>query len=137
MQSVRSRLPSIIVTFFTKRTSRLLPLVALLTIAGIWLTTMPTSLVVANDPLPDPTGAFPGILQLMDDSGEFLIAWHTWGVTHAPGYPLLSLVANVGVRLLDPLKLYPVTTANLLSFLFALGAFVLLAACRRSEFLRT
>ncbi|WP_420627506.1 protein O-mannosyl-transferase family [Candidatus Leptofilum sp.] len=104
-----------------------LPLAVLLVVAAVWLTTMPTQIAIANDPLPDPTGEFSGILQLMDDSGEFVIAWHTWGVTHAPGYPLLSLMANVGVRLLDPFKLYPIVAANLLSFLFAVGAFVLMS----------
>ncbi|WP_420642380.1 protein O-mannosyl-transferase family [Candidatus Leptofilum sp.] len=103
-----------------------LPLLALLMVTAVWLTSMPTQIAIANDPLPDPTGEFEGILQLMDDSGEFVIAWHTWGVTHAPGYPLLSLLANIGVRLLDPLKLYPIIAANLLSFLFAIGAFVLM-----------
>ncbi len=96
-------------------------------IAVVWLLTMPSTIAIANDPLPDPTGEFNGILQLMDDSGEFVIAWHTWGVTHAPGYPLLSLLANVAVRLLDPLKLYPAVAAHLLSFVSALGAFWLLS----------
>ena len=85
---------------------------------------MPTTIGVVNNPLPDPTGAFDGLLQLMDDSGEFVVAWHTWGITHAPGYPLLSLIANIGVRLIDPFGLYPLIAAYLLSFLFALGAFV-------------
>lgn len=105
----------------------LLPAIVLLLIAAVWLYALPTDIVIANDPLPDPTGAFSGILQLLDDSGEFVVAWHTWGVTHAPGYPLLSLVANLGTRLLDPLRLYPATAAHLLSFFFALGALALMA----------
>ncbi len=104
----------------------LLRATTLLLIAAAWLSTLPTDIVIANDPLPDPTGTFSGILQLLDDSGEFVVAWHTWGVTHAPGYPLLSLVANLGTRLLDPLRLYPATAAHLLSFFFALGALVLM-----------
>jgi hypothetical protein len=47
-------------------------------------------------------------------------------VVHAPGYPLLSLLANLWTRLIDPLRLYPATAANLLSFFSALGAFVLM-----------
>lgn len=100
---------------------------ALFAIALVWLFTMPSTIGVVNDPLPDPTGAFDGLLQLMDDSGEFVVAWHTWGVTHAPGYPLLSLLANIWVRLIDPLGLYPLRAAHLLSFAFAVGAFVLMA----------
>jgi hypothetical protein len=106
--------------------NHILPAAAILIVTAVWLWSMPTTIAIANDPLPDPTGAFPGILQLMDDSGEFVVAWHTWGVTHAPGYPLLGLLANLGTRLLDPLGLYPAVAAHLLSFFFALGAFWLL-----------
>jgi hypothetical protein len=105
----------------------ILPAIALLIIVAVWLSSLPHYVAIINDPLPDPTGEFSGILQPLDDSGGFLIAWHTWGVTHAPGYPLLSLVANVGTRLLDPLGLYPITAANILSLFFAAGAFVLMA----------
>ncbi|MBK7894782.1 MAG: DUF2723 domain-containing protein [Candidatus Promineifilaceae bacterium] len=103
-----------------------LPWVALLLVTAVWLTSMPGQIAIANDPLPDPTGEFNGILQLMDDSGEFVIAWHTWGITHAPGYPLLSLLANLGVRLIDPFGAYPAVAANLLSLFFAIGALLLL-----------
>ncbi|GAB4265009.1 MAG: hypothetical protein Kow0080_04740 [Candidatus Promineifilaceae bacterium] len=106
--------------------NHILPTAAILIVTAVWLWSMPTTIAIANAPLPDPTGAFNGILQLMDDSGEFVIAWHTWGVTHAPGYPLLGLVANLGTRLLDPLRLYPAAAAHLLSFFFAMGAFWLL-----------
>lgn len=103
-----------------------LPTLAALLIVGIWLYSMPTQITAVNDPLPDPTGAFSGILQLMDDSGEFVVAWRTWGITHPPGYPLLSLLANIGTRLLDPFTLYPAVAANLLSFFCAVAALYLL-----------
>jgi hypothetical protein len=104
-----------------------LPAIALLLIVAVWLHSLPTQITAVNDPLPDPTGEFTGLLQLIDDSGEFIVAWHTWGVVHAPGYPLLSLLANLWTRLIDPLRLYPATVANLLSFFMALGALVLMA----------
>lgn len=104
----------------------MLPLATLFFIAIIWLASMPTSITAVNDPLPDPTGAFSGILQLMDDSGEFVVAWRTWGITHPPGYPLLSLLANIATRLLDPFTLNPALAANLLSFFSAIAAFYLL-----------
>ncbi|MBK8986686.1 MAG: DUF2723 domain-containing protein [Chloroflexi bacterium] len=121
------RRPSRTAPYFAAPRRFLWPAIALLFIAAVWLSSLPPHIAIANDPLPDPTGEFNGLLQLLDDSGEFVIAWHTWGVTHAPGYPLLGLVGNLGVRLLDPLRLYPAAAANLLSFFFALGAFVLLA----------
>jgi hypothetical protein len=113
-------------TFFTPRTAHILPILALLLIVAVWLHSLPTQITAVNDPLPDPTGEFTGLLQLIDDSGEFIVAWHTWGVVHAPGYPLLSLLANLWTRLIDPLRLYPATAANLLSFFAALGALVLM-----------
>lgn len=113
-------------TLFTPRTAHILPILALLLIVAVWLHSLPTQITAVNDPLPDPTGEFTGLLQLIDDSGEFIIAWHTWGVVHAPGYPLLSLLANLWTRLIDPLRLYPATAANLLSFFAALGALLLM-----------
>jgi hypothetical protein len=115
------------ILFSTRYTPFIFPTLALLLIAAIWLHSLPTQITAVNDPLPDPTGEFTGLLQLIDDSGEFIIAWHTWGVVHAPGYPLLSLLANLWTRLIDPLRLYPATAANMLSFFAALGAFVLMA----------
>jgi len=112
--------------FFARRTAYILPALALLLIVAVWLHSLPTQITAVNDPLPDPTGEFTGLLQLIDDSGEFIVAWHTWGVVHAPGYPLLSLLANLWTRLIDPLRLYPATAANLLSFFAALGALVLM-----------
>ncbi len=112
--------------FATRYAAFILPLAALLVIAAVWLYSLPTQVTAVNDPLPDPTGEFTGLLQLIDDSGEFIVAWHTWGVVHAPGYPLLSLLANLWVRLIDPLRLYPATAANLLSFFSALAALLLM-----------
>jgi hypothetical protein len=112
--------------FFARHTGYVLPALALLLIAVVWLHSLPTQITAVNDPLPDPTGEFTGLLQLIDDSGEFIVAWHTWGVVHAPGYPLLSLLANLWTRLIDPLRLYPAAAANLLSFFAAFGAFVLM-----------
>jgi hypothetical protein len=113
-------------TFLARHSGFILPAFTLLLLAAVWLHSLPTQITAVNDPLPDPTGEFSGLLQLIDDSGEFIVAWHTWGVVHAPGYPLLSLLANLWTRLIDPLRLYPATAANLLSFFAALGALVLM-----------
>ena len=68
---------------------------ALAAVACMWATTLQTRMGSANDPAPAAAGI---VGPLMDDSGEFVVAWHTWGVTHPPGYPLLGLVGNLGVR---------------------------------------
>ena len=76
----------------------LLPLATVAVIAGVWLTTLPQGFPAADDPHLHPSGL---VDRLLDDSGEFVIAWHTWGVAHPPGYPLLGFVANVLTRLME------------------------------------
>jgi hypothetical protein len=95
------------------------PLLALGAVALVWLSTLQTTIGAANDPLPDPTGL---VGPLMDDSGELVVAWHTWGVSHPPGYPLLNATANVLTRVLGMLGVTPVAAASLVSLLCALLA---------------
>lgn len=104
--------------------SALVSLIALALVAAVWLGTLQTTISAANDPLPDPTGL---VGPLMDDSGEFIVAWHTWGVTHPPGYPLLNATANVLTRGFGLLGVPPVAAASLVSLLCALVALWLVA----------
>jgi len=60
------------------------------------------------------------------DSGELTAVLSSWGVAHAPGYPLYSLIGNL-VSLL-PLPGEPALALNLLSSLFAALAAAVLAA---------
>src|SRR5512140_1305112 len=61
------------------------------------------------------------------DSGELTVVMSTWGVAHAPGYPLMSLIGNLVS--LFPFPGEPAFVLNLLTSLFgALGAAVLGAA---------
>ncbi|MBE2202030.1 MAG: DUF2723 domain-containing protein [Anaerolinea sp.] len=96
---------------------------ALLIVAAAWLTTLQTDIGAANDQTPDTTGL---VGPLMDDSAEFVVAWHTWGVTHPPAYPLLNFLGNVITHLLRILPISPVTAANLVSFGSGLVALALL-----------
>lgn len=85
-----------------------LPALALMTVIWGWLLTLQIEIVAPND------------AWLMDDSGEFVIAWHTWGVTHPPAYPLLNLSGNLLVRVFVLTGVAPVTAASLVSFTFGL-----------------
>lgn len=99
-----------------------LPLVAALgLVAAGWLTALQTTIGASGDPSPD---AQPGgmVGPLMDDSGEFAVAWNTWGVVHPPGYPLLGFLANGLVRLFRLLGATPLAAASLVSFAFGLAA---------------
>ena len=58
------------------------------------------------------------------DSGELTTALSTWGVAHAPGYPLLSLMGNL-VSHLIPAE--PALTLNLLNAVFSALACVVIA----------
>lgn len=104
---------------------RLWPTLLALTIVALaWLSTLQTTIGAANDPFLDPSGL---VDPLMDDSGEFVVAWHTWGVSHPPGYPLLNATANVATRAMGVLGFGGVTSASLVSFLSALSALAILA----------
>lgn len=108
----------------TVQTRLFLPLAALLVVAIVWLSLLQTTMSAANDPSPDSVGL---VGPLMDDSGEFVIAWHTWGVTHPPGYPLLSLIANLLTRLYGLFISNGVAAASLVSFTFGLLALAAMA----------
>ncbi len=99
------------------------PLLALLLVAAAWLSTLQVTIGASNDPHLHPSGL---VDPLMDDSGEFVVAWHTWGVVHPPGYPLLALVANPIAQTLRRLGLPGVAGASLVSFLCAMAALVVL-----------
>jgi hypothetical protein len=101
-----------------------LPACALLVVAGIWFAGLQRGMGAANDPRPDPTGL---VGPLMDDSGEVVVAWHTWGVTHPPGYPLLNALANLMVRVFKLLGAGPVLATALVSWSLALAGLALLA----------
>jgi len=100
-------------------------LAALLAVALAWAATLQTDITAGNDSLTDPGGL---VDPLMDDSGEFVVAWHTWGVTHPPGYPLQNLVGNVLARLFGLAGASPAAAAALVSFGFALAALCTVAA---------
>src|SRR5437773_4242414 len=61
------------------------------------------------------------------DSGEYTVAMISWGVPHAPGYPLLCLLGNVVARLAD--RTSAAGALNLLNagFAAAAAALVMLA----------
>lgn len=84
-------------------------------VAVIWLTTLQTSPGAPSETFTDPAEV------VMDDSGNFVIAWQRWGVVHAPGYPFLGLVANLITPVLR-LFVTPITAASLVSWLLGLGA---------------
>lgn len=111
-------------TIVTFTQSRIWLWIALILVSIAWLATLQTDIGASNDRFPDTTGL---VGPLMDDSGEFVIAWHTWGVTHAPGYPLLNLLGNLATRLFGLFPVTPVTAASLVSFVAGLAALVLLA----------
>src|SRR5687767_6852906 len=97
---------------------------ALIVAAAGWLSTLQTR-IGADYPLYD---APDGIARTyMDDSGEFVVAWSTWGVSHPPGYPLLGLIGNVWVRAGGLVGVAPLISASVLSFVFAMAALVLIA----------
>ena len=54
------------------------------------------------------------------DSGELTVAMSTWGVPHAPGYPLLCLLGNCITLLVG--RDHAATALNLLNAVFAAGA---------------
>jgi|GEM_PF-1148884 len=99
---------------------------ALILIALGWLTTLQIFIGASGDPSPD---AGPGgmVGPLMDDSGEFVVAWNTWGDTHPPGYPLLNFLANVYVRVYRLFGASPIVAASLVSFVLGLAALLILA----------
>lgn len=99
-------------------------MIALAVVALAWLSTLQVTIGAANDPFLHPSGL---VDPLMDDSGEFVVAWHTWGVTHPPGYPLLNAVGNAIVRLFGFLGLGGVASASLVSLLCAVAALAVLA----------
>lgn len=103
--------------------------VALCAVAAVWLTTLQTDITAGNDSLTHPSGL---VDPLMDDSGEFVVAWHTWGVTHPPGYPLLNLAGNVAVRGVGLTGAAPAAAASLVSWVLMLTAFWHLAAIVRA-----
>ncbi|MBC7255125.1 MAG: DUF2723 domain-containing protein, partial [Chloroflexi bacterium] len=92
---------------------------ALLIVGVVYAMSLQTSINAANEPFPDPKGL---VGPLMDDTGEFIVAWHTWGVAHPPGYPLLNLLANILTRILRVMGANPVTSASLVSYIFGLLA---------------
>ena len=97
----------------------LIPCMTLLIVSVVYAMSLQTSINAANEPFPDPKGL---VGPLMDDTGEFIVAWHTWGVAHPPGYPLLNLLANILTRLLRVIGANPVTSASLVSYIFGLLA---------------
>ncbi len=101
------------------------PLVgALLFVSVVYASSLQTSIGASNDPFPDPKGL---VGPLMDDSGEFVVAWHTWGVAHPPGYPFLNLTANLLTRLFGLLGANPVTAASLISYTFGVLTLAMIA----------
>ncbi len=98
---------------------------ALALVALAWLATLQTDITAGNTSLTDPSGL---VDPLMDDSGEFVVAWHTWGVTHPPGYPLQNLLGNLLARSFALFGAPPAAAASLVSFGFALAALLLVAA---------
>jgi hypothetical protein len=98
---------------------------ALVLVALAWLATLQTDITAGDASLTDPSGL---VGPLMDDSGEFVVAWHTWGVTHPPGYPLQNLLGNLVAQSYAWLGVPPAAAASLVSFGFALTALVLVAA---------
>ena len=98
---------------------RLAAFIVLAIVAIAWLTTLQADITAGNDSLTDRSGL---VDPLMDDSGEFVVAWHTWGVTHPPGYPLLNLLGNLLTRPLGWMGASPAAAAGLVSFGFALAA---------------
>ncbi|HKZ68990.1 MAG TPA: DUF2723 domain-containing protein [Anaerolineales bacterium] len=108
----------------TNKTRILLPLAALAVVATGWLSLLQTSMTASNDPSPDAAGL---VGPLMDDSGEFVVAWHTWGVTHPPAYPFLSLVANILTRVYGLFTPNGVATASMVSFTFGVLALIIMA----------
>jgi hypothetical protein len=101
-----------------------LPLLALALVAAVWLSTLQRTVGAANDPVADPTGL---VGLLLDDTGEFAVAWHTWGVTHPPGYPLLNASANIITGLFEGLGARPMVSASLVSLTLGLAALLALA----------
>lgn len=90
---------------------------ALIMAALGWLGTFQTQ-IGASYPLHiDPDGT---ARSFMDDSGEFVVAWSTWGVSHPPGYPLLGVIGNVWVRAGRLIGIPPLPSASGLSFGLAL-----------------
>ncbi len=96
-----------------------------LAVLGAWLSTLQRDIGASDDPSPEAVGI---VASLMDDSAEFVIAWHTWGVSHPPGYPLLNLLGNLLTPVLAWVTPTPVAAAGLVSLLCSLGALGFLAA---------
>ncbi len=55
------------------------------------------------------------------DSGELAVALSSWGVPHAPGYPLLSIIGNI-VHAWIPWGREPASVLNLMNAAFAAAA---------------
>lgn len=100
------------------------PLLALALVGALHATTLQTDIGASNDPSPAAAGI---VGPLMDDSGEFVVAWHTWGVAHPPGYPLLNALANALTWLWEAAGASAAAAASLVSFTFGLLALAALA----------
>ncbi|MCW1970227.1 MAG: DUF2723 domain-containing protein [Anaerolineae bacterium] len=92
------------------------PICVWLAIAWIWSGTLQRDIVAPDD------GWYLG------DSANFVVAWHVFGVSHPPGYPLLNLLANGLVRLFSLFGTAPVLSASLVSYFTSLVALLIFAA---------
>ena len=79
---------------------KLFPFSALLLVAWVWSGTLQHEIGA-----PDNTW-------FLGDTADFVVAWHVWGVSHPPGYPLLNLIAKGLVRLFSALGAMPVLAAG-------------------------
>jgi hypothetical protein len=82
-------------------------------VAGVWASTL-QSMITA-----------PSNEWLLGNGAEFVVAWHTWGVSHPTGYPLQNFLGNVLVRLFLRLGFGNVLSASIVSFVFSLLALLL------------
>ncbi len=94
---------------------KLFPFSALLLVAWVWSGTLQHEIGA-----PDNTW-------FLGDTADFVVAWHVWGVSHPPGYPLLNLIANGLVRLFSALGAMPVLAASLVSYFTNLAAMLVFA----------
>lgn len=92
------------------------PICVWLAIAWIWSGTLQREIAAPDD------GWYLG------DTANFVVAWHVFGVSHPPGYPLLNLLANGLVRLFAVFGAAPVLAASLVSYVSSLVALLIFAA---------